>query len=654
MADNVTLPGTGQIVATKEIGGVEYQVMLLADGTYTIISPATSGKQDELLTELEKKADLTETQPVSAATLPLPSGAATSAKQLADGHEVKLPASQISTLTPPAAITGFATSAKQDTLLTELQLKADLTETQPVSAVSLPLPAGAATSAKQLADGHNVAVSNQITGFATSAKQLADGHNVAVSNFPAVQSIDQDAVADLNNSSTVNLSAANGYSFEGDGTDTLGVNSIQVSLFADQNCTVKIEQSPDGDDSAAHWDLEDTYNYYASTKNFGITVQAISSYVRVIVTTASLTTTEFRLQTVLCPIADPLPRSLDAEGNFKVGIKSTEDQYGFDVENTPIGEMRTVVPTRLVGANFEGGTIDTNFWISGVANSGTVVQANACVTLSTATTSANGIARFYSYRRARYVSGSSMCYRSVIVLSAAAADNKRRWGLAYASTMPTTGTTDLMTDGAWFQFDGTTFGVALRRAGVVNETLITSGSFNGRLGLTYTPGITVKTYEIYWTNSKVYFIIGGKVLHTFSADTTTWSSTMNFYIYNDNVNSNNLQTNHTLELRVASIRRLGSLLTQPTSYYHASGQTGGINLKLSAGNLHTLVINNAANNSVITLSDSVSAATPALFVHTAGATTTAAYSLDFKGLPFFFGLRLTVASANASCTIIYE
>ena len=45
--------------------------------------------------------------------------------------------------------TGAATSAKQDTLLTELQLKADLTETQPVSATSLPLPTGAATSARQ-------------------------------------------------------------------------------------------------------------------------------------------------------------------------------------------------------------------------------------------------------------------------------------------------------------------------------------------------------------------------------------------------------------------------------------------------------------------------------------------------------------------------
>ncbi len=60
------------------------------------------------------------TQPISAASLPLPSGA--------------------------------ATSAKQDSLLTELLLKAKLTDTQPVSLASVPLPTGAATSALQTAE----------------------------------------------------------------------------------------------------------------------------------------------------------------------------------------------------------------------------------------------------------------------------------------------------------------------------------------------------------------------------------------------------------------------------------------------------------------------------------------------------------------------
>ena len=180
---------------------------LTIDGTVT----ANTGLSQPL-TDAQLRASAV---PVSAAALPLPSGAATSANQQTDaltdtqlratpvpvsgtitatvsgvstaakqdtiiGHvdgletsaasidtktpalgqalaaastPVVLTAAQEAALTPPAAITGFATSAKQDTLLAELQLKADLTETQPVSAASLPLPSGASTAAKQPALG---------------------------------------------------------------------------------------------------------------------------------------------------------------------------------------------------------------------------------------------------------------------------------------------------------------------------------------------------------------------------------------------------------------------------------------------------------------------------------------------------------------------
>ncbi len=67
-------------------------------------------------------------------------------------------------------------------LLTELKLKADLTETQAVLLIT-----GFATSLKQLPNGHNVAVSNMIpaveTGLATLAKQLPAGHTVTVINL---------------------------------------------------------------------------------------------------------------------------------------------------------------------------------------------------------------------------------------------------------------------------------------------------------------------------------------------------------------------------------------------------------------------------------------------------------------------------------------
>jgi hypothetical protein len=167
---------------------------------------------------------------------------------------VVLPAAQVTTLTPPSAITGFATEAKQlpddhnVTVSNQITQPTTPSDTQPVSAASLPLPTGAATAANQqtdaltdaelratpvpisgtfslptgastlteqqtqtallttieanqLPDGHNVTVDNQptefplptaqvttltppaaITGFATAAKQLPDGHNVTIDN----------------------------------------------------------------------------------------------------------------------------------------------------------------------------------------------------------------------------------------------------------------------------------------------------------------------------------------------------------------------------------------------------------------------------------------------------------------------------------------
>jgi len=66
---------------------------------------------------------------ITANLLPLPTGAATSTKQLSNDHDVN-----VSNMIP-AVETGLSTSAKQDLLLTELEKKADLTETQPVSNV---------------------------------------------------------------------------------------------------------------------------------------------------------------------------------------------------------------------------------------------------------------------------------------------------------------------------------------------------------------------------------------------------------------------------------------------------------------------------------------------------------------------------------------
>lgn len=126
-----------------EIGAVElkdHNSDTRVDIEQDVAKNALYVQSESLLTELQLKANLTETQPVSNDSLPLPTGAATSAKQLDDNHQV--------TVSNPT--------------------------TDPET--------GLATSAKQLANDHDVNVSNQISGFATLAKQLADNHNVTISN----------------------------------------------------------------------------------------------------------------------------------------------------------------------------------------------------------------------------------------------------------------------------------------------------------------------------------------------------------------------------------------------------------------------------------------------------------------------------------------
>jgi len=95
----------------------------------------------------------------------------TRAKIKSDGVDNALVVIQNSSPLPA----GGATEVKQDDIITELKLKADLTETQPVSNVSLPLPAGASTSAKQLANDHDVNVSNMIPAVETG--NGSDGTN---------------------------------------------------------------------------------------------------------------------------------------------------------------------------------------------------------------------------------------------------------------------------------------------------------------------------------------------------------------------------------------------------------------------------------------------------------------------------------------------
>lgn len=130
------------------------------------------------------------------------------------------------------------------------------------------------------------------------------------------------------------------------------------------------------------------------------------------------------------------------------------------------------------------------------------------------------------------------------------------------------------------------------------------------------------------------------------------SNTLSLPITIENVNTTN-NTDIDLICVGAYIARQGELKTNPTSYYHAYGSETGVNLKIGGGTVHTIIFGSAANNAVVTISDSTTGATPALWVYEATGALDVPVSVDMGGLPFNDGLRLTITS-SASCTIVYE
>ena len=130
MAENITAPGTGTVFAADDISGVFYprtKISFGADGSatdvssaapfpVTVISGVTTGLTDAQLRATAVPVSGTfwqTTQPVSAASLPLPSGAATSAAQTTgnaslasiDGKTPALSGGMVPVVTPTNATT---------------------------------------------------------------------------------------------------------------------------------------------------------------------------------------------------------------------------------------------------------------------------------------------------------------------------------------------------------------------------------------------------------------------------------------------------------------------------------------------------------------------------------------------------------------------
>jgi hypothetical protein len=133
-------------------------------------------------------------------------------------------------------------------------------------------------------------------------------------------------VVSTNNSSTAAINA--GASFIGAADDVSQMSSAIVTLFANQNTTLVVQQSRDG----TNWDVSDTFSIPASSGR-SFCVSAVSQFLRVSVTnTAGSTATTVRLQTIYSTTPQEIVRATGQQASAEsLPVVLATDQSAIDV-----------------------------------------------------------------------------------------------------------------------------------------------------------------------------------------------------------------------------------------------------------------------------------------------------------------------------------
>lgn len=464
-----------------------------------------------------------------------------------------------------------------------------------------------------------------------------------MSYFPAII---QDVRPDAANSYHSTIAAGATWNSAGVGTSTLGVAGIQVVLAADQNLIIYVDQGH----TNASFQITDEYNYNTLIPNFGITIQAVGAFVRVRVKNIGPGVANVILDTVLCPIVEAVPRSLDENQLFKTAIYELNDEYGHRGMFNSAGALAVNQPYKLVGIPFVTAN-DSNFWTlsnNGAASLAAVGAAaggtNGLATLTSGSAD-NGYGNIISVRTGRYMVGNAHLARiGVRVVGLTKTANTRRWG-AFTQT----GTPPTPVDGYFFELSAAdVLSVKAYREGTATLN-IASGSFNGAVSQ-YIMDENHHRYEVMFSSEHVMFMIDDILIHMAMPTTAQFTSNFNLPIAATSVNGVTA-TSGTLEIWRGSLHRLGREEAAPV-WRNIAGANAGTQLKLGPGRLHTLVVNSAGATSTVSFYDATSATNPIAIV-TGLTASTPPVAIPYH-LDFYTGLFIVTTHASTDITAVFD
>jgi len=468
-----------------------------------------------------------------------------------------------------------------------------------------------------------------------------------MSYFP---SITQNTVIDTANSNSGTLGAGLTWNAAGTGTSTLGFQGIQIVVQSTQNMQITVEQGI----TNSTFQISDDYLYNVIKGDFGITIKIVSPYVRVSIKNTGSSSATYSINTTLTPITEPIPRSLDSNVNgdhLKVGVYEVTDQWGNSIHVSPAGWMDVNQPYRLVGTAF-GSAIDANFWTA--TNNGTGSASGVATSIATITsgTGANAWAQMFTIRLARFIFNNAMKTKQLILIPIVTTANTNRYWGAMTATAGSAGVLPTVIDGFYFNLNGS--GVlsvnSRNNGGTVNS--ISSGSFNGEVS-TYIVDTNVHAYEIVYYIAKCQFYIDNQLIHTFTPTTAPLTATCTLQL--GTIATTSGTNSGSIQMWAGTIHRLGRDLTCPI-YRHQAGALANTVIKIGAGTLRAVVINQWLTGTTISLYDSATTTNAiALIVPTTIGGTHQELPMTLTyGIEFYTGLTLTVVGGSTDVTVIYE